>query len=49
MPDSTVTSKGQITIPKSIRDYFRLQSGDRVCFRLTADGQNHLAAHGGDA
>jgi AbrB family looped-hinge helix DNA binding protein len=38
MTRSTVTSKGQITIPKSIRDALQLDVGDRVQFRLREDG-----------
>jgi AbrB family looped-hinge helix DNA binding protein len=37
---STVTSKGQITIPKQIRDQLRLEPGDRVEFQL--DRQGHV-------
>jgi antitoxin PrlF len=32
MPRSTVTSKGQITIPKEVRDEMGLKPGDRVDF-----------------
>lgn len=38
MPTSTVTSKGQITIPKALREALGLASGDRVAFRLRRDG-----------
>ena len=38
MSDSTVTSKGQITIPKSIRDALDLNTGVRVSFRIREDG-----------
>lgn len=38
MPTATVTSKGQITIPKPARDAVGLGSGDRVCFTVRADG-----------
>ena len=32
MPRSTLTSKGQITIPKDVRDEMGLKPGDRVDF-----------------
>jgi antitoxin PrlF len=35
---STVTSKGQVTIPKPIRDHLGLAPGNQVEFRPTADG-----------
>jgi AbrB family looped-hinge helix DNA binding protein len=31
---STITSKGQTTIPVSIRDYFGLQPGSKVVFEV---------------
>lgn len=34
MPISRLTSKGQTTIPKSIRDALRLKTGDRIEFIL---------------
>lgn len=34
---SRVTSKGQTTIPKEIRDYLRLKAGDRVAFIQRGD------------
>ena len=33
-----MTSKGQITLPKAIRERLGLRPGDRVRFRETADG-----------
>lgn len=38
MPAATVTSKGQITLPKEIRVRLRLEEGDRVAFRERPDG-----------
>lgn len=39
MPIGTLTSKGQITIPKAIRDSLGLEPGDKVDFVLEADGR----------
>lgn len=36
--DSAITSKGQATIPKAIRDYLGLKPGDRVKFFVHPDG-----------
>jgi AbrB family looped-hinge helix DNA binding protein len=38
MPTATVTSKGQTTIPKEIRDRFRLVPGTRIDFIVQPDG-----------
>jgi AbrB family looped-hinge helix DNA binding protein len=38
MPSATVTSKGQITLPKAIRDLLHLDAGDRVDFVVHDDG-----------
>lgn len=38
MPSATVTSKGQITIPKKIRDKLNLRAGDSVNFELEPGG-----------
>lgn len=32
-----MTSKGQITVPKAVRDALRLEEGDRVVFRVEGD------------
>lgn len=36
--ESTITSKGQTTIPKAIREHLRLKPGDRVKFFVHPDG-----------
>lgn len=36
--ESAITSKGQATIPKAIRDHLGLHTGDRVKFFLHPDG-----------
>ncbi len=36
--ESAITSKGQATIPKAIRDHLRLKPGDRVKFFVHPDG-----------
>ncbi len=32
MPTATITSKGQVTIPKAIRDLLGVKPGDRLVF-----------------
>ncbi len=39
MRQSTLTSKGQITIPKSVRDFLALHAGDKVEFVLTENSE----------
>jgi antitoxin PrlF len=39
VPTATVTSKGQITLPKEIRDALSVHPGDRVMFWRNAQGQ----------
>lgn len=44
MPVSTLTSKGQTTIPKAVRELLRLESGDRLDFIPQDDGSVLLRA-----
>ncbi len=38
MATSTLTSKGQLTVPKEIRDELHLEAGDTIHFRARPDG-----------
>ena len=38
MASSTLTSKGQITIPRAVRDRLGLREGDRVVFQFDEHG-----------
>ena len=44
MAESTVTSKGQITIPKVVREALHLEVGDKVYFDVKPDGTVVLMA-----
>ena len=39
---TTLTVKGQVTVPENIRDYLPLAPGDRIDFAFAADGTVHL-------
>tara|TARA_R110001592_G_scaffold82848_4_gene245288 strand:- start:97 stop:336 length:240 start_codon:yes stop_codon:yes gene_type:complete len=39
---ATITSKGQITLPKSLRDELHLTTGDQVYFEQQSDGSYTL-------
>ena len=39
MPKSTLTSKGQVTVPKVIRDRFDLKEGDQLEFAVEETGR----------
>ncbi len=39
MPTSTLTSKGQITIPREVRERLHLKTGSRVDFIMEQSGQ----------
>ena len=42
MTTATVTSKGQITIPKEVRDFLGAREGDRLEFSMERDGRVQL-------
>ncbi len=44
MPSATVTSKGQVTIPKEVRDALAVQAGDVIDFQKEADGSFRVQA-----
>lgn len=44
MPSSVVTSKGQITIPKEVREALGVDTGDRVEFVESAKGVFEMVA-----
>ena len=39
MAASTLTSKGQITIPKEVRDRLGIREGDRLVFQFDSQGR----------
>lgn len=38
MPEATLTTKGQVTIPKAVRDHLKLETGARVDFVIDSEG-----------
>jgi AbrB family looped-hinge helix DNA binding protein len=38
MPSAKLTSKGQITVPKEVREALGVHTGDRLAFRIRDDG-----------
>lgn len=41
---ATVTSKGQVTIPKPIRDRLGIKAGTKVAFAIDKDGRAFIQA-----
>lgn len=39
MPDAKLTSKGQLTVPREVRERLKLRAGDLVKFELQPDGK----------
>ncbi|MEA2163783.1 MAG: antitoxin PrlF [Thermoanaerobaculia bacterium] len=48
MPTATLTTKGQVTIPKSVRDLLRIEAGDQIDFFVTDQGDVFVRGLGGD-
>lgn len=44
---ATITSKGQVTLPKALRDRLHLASGDRIEFVVDADDNVRLVVRRG--
>ena len=38
MPTATLTTKGQVTIPKEVREHLGIDTGDRLSFVVQEDG-----------
>ena len=38
MPAATLTTKGQVTIPKEVREHLGVDTGDRLSFLIQDDG-----------
>ncbi|MBC8243018.1 MAG: AbrB/MazE/SpoVT family DNA-binding domain-containing protein [Verrucomicrobia bacterium] len=37
--EATITSKGQVTLPKALREALSLSTGDKLSFVLSGDGE----------
>lgn len=46
---STLTAKGQTTVPKAVRQALGIRSGDRIAFRVDRNGKVSLARDKGNA
>ncbi len=42
MAESIISTKGQCVVPKKIRDYMRLNPGDKVDFVIREDGEVYV-------
>jgi len=48
MSQATMTTKGQVTIPKTIRDRLEIEAGDRLSFEIDRSGRVILDRVGRD-
>lgn len=48
MPTSTITSKGQVTIPRAVRQRLNWRTGDRLDFTVDASGRVIVELAAGD-
>ncbi|MFZ1383073.1 MAG: AbrB/MazE/SpoVT family DNA-binding domain-containing protein [Scrofimicrobium sp.] len=48
MPIATVTSKGQVTIPRAVRDDLKLSTGSRLLFIRLPNNDYRLVPHTAD-
>lgn len=48
MATATLSTKGQLVIPKPVRDHMRLEAGDRVDFVVQDDGEVVIRPAAGD-
>ena len=37
--EATITSKGQVTLPKALREALNLSTGDKLCFVLSGENE----------
>lgn len=44
MTTSTLTAKGQTTVPWEVREHLGLEPGDKIAYEITPDGAVHLRA-----
>ena len=44
MATAKITSKGQVTIPRTIREHLHVAEGDRIDFRVAEDGTVRLVS-----
>ncbi len=40
---STLTSKGQLTVPKEVRERLKLKTGDKIQFMINKEGKIELS------